>query len=159
MQINDERNVHAYITKRTCISLIFSVSFFTLIIGKSHGDLYAEYRENNIHAIFAQVFCWASTCLIGIIRYGNCSNPNTWHWSNNFKHCANRLRWPLTTSPKQSHRTHSPNTIKYCGMKLLRARIRPSIRRTTRNWTHSLRNWSTTNCTLRTAVWRGWAIC
>lgn len=34
MQINDDRDIRAYITKQTCISLIFSVSFFTLIIGK-----------------------------------------------------------------------------------------------------------------------------
>lgn len=34
MQINDDRDIRTYITKRTCISLIFSASFFTLIIGK-----------------------------------------------------------------------------------------------------------------------------
>lgn len=34
MQINDDRDIRAFITKQTCISLIFSVSFFTLIIGK-----------------------------------------------------------------------------------------------------------------------------
>lgn len=40
MQINDDRNIHAYITKRTCISLIFSVSFFTLIIGMNESFLH-----------------------------------------------------------------------------------------------------------------------
>lgn len=34
MQINDDRDIRTYITKRTCISLIFSASFFTLILGK-----------------------------------------------------------------------------------------------------------------------------
>lgn len=34
MQINEDRDIRAYITKRTCISVIFSASFFTLIMGK-----------------------------------------------------------------------------------------------------------------------------
>lgn len=34
MRANDERDVRAYITKRTCVSLIFSIGFFTLVIGK-----------------------------------------------------------------------------------------------------------------------------
>lgn len=34
MQINDDRDIRTYITKRTCVSLIFSSAFFTLIIGE-----------------------------------------------------------------------------------------------------------------------------
>lgn len=34
VQINDDRDVRAYITKRTCVSVIFSTSFLVLILGK-----------------------------------------------------------------------------------------------------------------------------
>lgn len=34
MQINEDRDIRAYITKRTCVSVIFSASFFTLIMGE-----------------------------------------------------------------------------------------------------------------------------
>lgn len=36
MQINEDRDIRAYITKRTCVSLIFSASFFTLIMGRNN---------------------------------------------------------------------------------------------------------------------------
>lgn len=34
MRSSDERNVREYITKRICISFVFSIGFFTLIAGK-----------------------------------------------------------------------------------------------------------------------------
>lgn len=34
MQINDDRDVRAFITKRTCVSILFSTSFIVLILGE-----------------------------------------------------------------------------------------------------------------------------
>lgn len=42
MQIGDERDVRAYITKRTCISVMFSTSFLVLILGKNCLNLKSE---------------------------------------------------------------------------------------------------------------------
>ncbi|XP_055325120.1 uncharacterized protein LOC129579264 isoform X2 [Sitodiplosis mosellana] len=42
MQINDDRDIRTYITKRTCISLIFSASFFTLILGFLLGKFVSD---------------------------------------------------------------------------------------------------------------------
>lgn len=43
MQINDDRDIRTYITKRTCVSLIFSASFFTLIIGKHFSMVFQSF--------------------------------------------------------------------------------------------------------------------
>ncbi|XP_031631683.1 uncharacterized protein LOC116345976 [Contarinia nasturtii] len=42
MQINDDRDIRTYISKRTCVSLIFSASFFTLILGFLLGKFVSD---------------------------------------------------------------------------------------------------------------------
>lgn len=57
MQINDDREIGTYITKRTCVSLIFSASFFTLILGKPPQFFHILVFSAHICVFFSFVAC------------------------------------------------------------------------------------------------------
>lgn len=66
MQINDDRDIRTYITKRTCISLIFSASFFTLILGKTNVTHQLTFVQN---LIFKQPTTYLGNCPIFMLFY------------------------------------------------------------------------------------------
>lgn len=52
MRINGERDVRAYISKSTCISLVFSVAFVTLVLGKYNIIIYFSHLIISFNFIY-----------------------------------------------------------------------------------------------------------
>lgn len=165
MQINDDRDVRAYITKRTCVSFLFSTSFMVLILGECANIFFWQYFlwKKIGHSSFPyfcclcsfKVFFWANLWPIANIEYVNYKKPNTSNWYVNWAHYAKPLRHQLKAYQMRPYKLVKINTIANYIMKQSAVRIRASRKHSICHLIRLCKNCWTTNCRPRCNVFNG----